>query len=243
MLYRPVKPQSGLEEASSSSTFSTKVPQAMPSSQTLVRHTKVVTSRKVEDHNLTDKTDSASLHAMSTNQRQPVADCSGFQLDEGLISSMQALNVKPLLPHQIQNTAHIQSGNSSQSNSEFWSFKKKILASRGIEAEFSKPKTPTSNYLSIASEPSVLLCNEEILNKRPKLLVLDLNQTLLVRKRSTSKASKNATPRPYLSAFWEYICGYDEIKPGLFQRRFNVMVSFSFSHVCRADTYIPESAY
>lgn len=107
-----------------------------------------------------------------------------------------------------------------------WSFKK-ILMTKGLDAEPTKPKAPSQEYLAISREESKLLKEIEIIGQRPKLLVLDLNQTLLTRKRSTSKSSKNPTPRPYLSNFLEYICGSDEVSPGIFQRRFNVMVCFS----------------
>lgn len=65
-------------------------------------------------------------------------------------------------------------------------------------------------------------------NKRPKLLILDLNNTLVARRKATSKGANNATPRPYLSNFLEYICG-SELVDGQLQRRFNVMVSITLT--------------
>jgi hypothetical protein len=60
------------------------------------------------------------------------------------------------------------------------------------------------------------------------LIILDLNNTLVARRVATSKGAKNATPRPYLSSFLEYLCG-SEIVEGQRERRFSVMVSESSS--------------
>jgi len=134
-------------------------------------------------------------------------------------------------PHMREQLPH------AATASQNWSFKKRILAARSLDSEPAKPKTPSQDYLKLAETASVKLKEKDMIGQRPKLLVLDLNQTLLVRKRSTGKASKNATPRPYLSAFWEYICGSDEVQPGVFQRRFSVMVclySYAVS-LCRDE--------
>lgn len=118
-----------------------------------------------------------------------------------------------------------------------WSFKKKILVARSLDSKPTKAKAPSQDYLRLAATESSKLNEKDMIGQRPKLLVLDLNQTLLVRKRSTGKASKNATPRPYLSAFWEYICGSEKVQPGVFQRRFNVMVR-SIQLTCQGQTYL-----
>ena len=60
--------------------------------------------------------------------------------------------------------------------------------------------------------------------RRPKLVVLDLNNTLLSRTKATSAAARNAKIRPYLASLLEYLCG-TEVVGGVLQRRFNVMVS------------------
>jgi hypothetical protein len=110
-----------------------------------------------------------------------------------------------------------------------WSFKKHITHAppRGGLVEPEQLRGPSQEYLETVKQGTEW--HDPRFNyyegRRPKLLVLDVNNTLVARKRATSQAAKNATPRPFLSAFLEYICGSDEVAPGVFARRFNVMVS------------------
>lgn len=107
-----------------------------------------------------------------------------------------------------------------------WSFKHNTASiPRGQTVDPERLAGPKPGYLEIAAKGSTAQSLDALTGKRPKLLVLDLNQTLVTRKKATSQGARNATPRPYLSAFLEYICGSDEVSPGVFQRRFNVMVS------------------
>lgn len=223
-LRTPVNLQSQLENQSFKPSTPTTEPRALPTSRHPPNHL-AYASLGSEQQASASKTVSSTTHDAQRAQGALAIDSGKIQDDEKLAVGMQGLGVKSLLPHQIRDCSQPQAVGAAQATSELWSFKKRILASKGIEAELLKPKSPSSDYLLIASRPSTVLDLAETLDKRPKLLVLDLNQTLLVRKHSTSKASKNATPRPYLSAFWEYICGYDELQPGVFQRRFSVMVS------------------
>lgn len=106
-----------------------------------------------------------------------------------------------------------------------WTFKKTIDIPRGATVDPERLRGPSPEYLAEANTASNLLPLTSFVGKRPKLLVLDLNQTLVTRKKATTQAAKNALPRPYLSAFLEYVCGSDEVSEGILQRRFNVMVS------------------
>jgi len=85
-------------------------------------------------------------------------------------------------------------------------------------------RQPSEDYLAIARRSSQSLHISNLYGKRPKLLVLDLNNTLLARKKATSTGARNAHMRPFLSSFLEYICGADEVDGKLY-RRFNVMAS------------------
>lgn len=66
---------------------------------------------------------------------------------------------------------------------------------------------PTQTYLDAANVPSVTLETEEAVGARdPPALILDLNNTLLVRGERNSAGSKMPVVRPYLATFLDYIC-------------------------------------
>lgn len=104
-----------------------------------------------------------------------------------------------------------------------WSFKKTLNVSRGSVVPPQYLKAPTSDYLSISNRASESQHPSMLRERRPKLIILDLNNTLVARRKATSKGANNAAPRPYLSTFLEYLCG-SELVDGQLQRRFNVMI-------------------
>ncbi|BGP27841.1 hypothetical protein JCM10295v2_006819 [Rhodotorula toruloides] len=66
---------------------------------------------------------------------------------------------------------------------------------------------PTRKYLDVADVESVTLEMEaEVGTKEPVALVLDLNNTLLVRGERNSAGSKTPVVRPYLATFLDYVC-------------------------------------
>lgn len=159
----------------------------------------------------------AAFNSISVDARKKARD------EEELAAGIEALGLNPDLTEKkpSRNTASYPPPPSTGA----WSFKKSIQVPRGSTVDPEKLAGPTPAYLEIACKGSEYKPLSHFVGQRPKLLVLDINQTLVTRKKATSQGARNATPRPYLSAFLEYICGSDEVKPGVFQRRFNVMVS------------------
>ena len=83
-------------------------------------------------------------------------------------------------------------------------------------------RSPTPAYVAAAavqSKPRTIGRSKE--RHKPQLVVLDLNGTLCVRPKKTAKGARKAIPRPYVSAFLEYLLGVDENR----QPRSAVMVS------------------
>lgn len=71
----------------------------------------------------------------------------------------------------------------------------------------SKPLNPTPGYLSLSQEPSKILHDSEISRK---LLVLDLNGTLLIRSARSRVPTpgpqvRSVYPRPYMQSFRQYL--------------------------------------
>ena len=96
-------------------------------------------------------------------------------------------------------------------------------------------KEPSQDYVRVAHLGSAANANpSHALGKRPKLVVLDLNNVLVSRGKATPTAARNARQRPYLSSFLEYLCGSDEID-GKLQRRFAVMVGRTTPRTCTVD--------
>lgn len=71
------------------------------------------------------------------------------------------------------------------------------------------PLSPSPAYLAAISRTPPVKSSIH-----PPLLVLNLNETLVHRGREDFRARKTATPRPYLSTFLEYICGWTAPTPG-----------------------------
>ncbi|BGP03697.1 Salivary gland secretion 1 [Rhodotorula toruloides ATCC 204091] len=66
---------------------------------------------------------------------------------------------------------------------------------------------PTQTYLDAANgESETFETEEQVGTKEPVVLVLDLNNTLLVRGERNAAGSKTPVVRPYLATFLEYIC-------------------------------------
>lgn len=158
-----------------------------------------------------------AFRSVNTDKRKKAKD------EEELAAGIEALGLNPDLTERKQPTRHTPNLPPPPSSGA-WAFKNTINIPRGMTVEPSRLGNLTPEYLKIANQASEVLSPHSIIGKRPKLLVLDLNQTLVTRKKATSQGARNATPRPYLSAFLEYVCGSDEISEGVFQRRFNVMV-------------------
>lgn len=158
-----------------------------------------------------------AFQSISTDARKKAKD------EEELARGIEALGLNPDLTERRQPTP-VRSNLPPPPETGAWTFKKTIPIPRGATIDPERLRGPSPEYLEKAALGSDLLPLNAFIGKRPKLLVLDLNQTLVTRKKATSKGAKNATPRPYLSAFLEYICGSDKVSDGVFQRRFNVMV-------------------
>ena len=107
-------------------------------------------------------------------------------------------------------------------SSSAWTFKKGSI-DPGHLVQPDRLRQPSYDYAEIARRSCQTLAPSDKLGKRPQLIVLDLNNTLLARKKATTAAARNAVMRPFLSSFLEYLCGTEEIE-GKIQRRFNVMV-------------------
>ena len=115
-----------------------------------------------------------------------------------------------------------------------WTFKAgSIRPAPGHLVPPEKIREPSFEYTELARRSTQTMHSSTMLAKRPKLVVLDLNNTLVARKKATSSGARNAVMRPYLSPFLEYLCGADEID-GKVQRRFNVMVHPFFILYCQA---------
>lgn len=144
--------------------------------------------------------------------------------EEELAAGIEALGLNPDLTERNQPSRYA-STLLPPPNTGAWTFKKSITIPRGSPVDPERLRGPSPAYLEQANTASDLKPLSAFIGRKPKLIVLDLNQTLVTRKKATTQAARNATPRPYLSAFLEYVCGSDEISPGVWQRRFSVMVS------------------
>jgi len=143
--------------------------------------------------------------------------------EEELAAGIEALGLNPDFTERRQPSRFVSSLPPPPSSGA-WTFKNIVSLPRGSTIDPERLAGISPEYNEKASHASKLVSLHQSVGKRPKLLVLDLNQTLVTRKKATSQGARNATPRPYLSAFLEYVCGSDEVFEGVFQRRFNVMV-------------------
>lgn len=108
-----------------------------------------------------------------------------------------------------------------------WAFKEdNAHPGRGAHVASANLGGPSEKYVEIARRSSKAVHPSSLVDKRPKLVVLDINNTLLARKKATTTAARNAVMRPYLASFLEYLCGVEE-RDGKHFRRFNVMVGGS----------------
>ncbi|KAK9898149.1 hypothetical protein P389DRAFT_29787 [Cystobasidium minutum MCA 4210] len=160
----------------------------------------------------------AAFNSISIDSRKKARD------EEELAAGIEALGLNPDLTEKKQPLSRNTASYPPPPSSGAWSFKKSVAIPRGSTVAPENLGGPTPTYLENAAKGSEIKPESYFVGHRPKLLVLDLNQTLVTRKKATSQGARNATPRPYLSAFLEYICGSDEVSPGVFQRRFNVMI-------------------
>lgn len=156
----------------------------------------------------------ASSNSKQTAKKQPVEDTGGNdpELDD-LVSQINALGTvkppKPVVPPPRDGAWTLKTDTTTVSAG-------KVVAPETLNQT-------SHHYMEAARKQSQLLHPAQMFGKRPKLLVLDINNTLLYRKKATSGAARNPTMRPYLSTFLEYITGMDEID-GKKQKRFAVMV-------------------
>lgn len=85
--------------------------------------------------------------------------------------------------------------------------------------ETGAPPPPSDEYLASTLLPVSTFSPTDPRPESP-LLILDLNNTLLCRRRRDANSSKRPIIRPYLSTFLQYVCGRDADG----QRRWNVAV-------------------
>lgn len=85
--------------------------------------------------------------------------------------------------------------------------------------ESGAPPPPSEAYLEETLLP-VATYDSSDPRPEPPLLILDLNNTLLCRRRRDPTASKRPIVRPYLTTFLQYVCGRDSDG----HRRWNVAV-------------------
>ncbi|KAM0755509.1 hypothetical protein T439DRAFT_320207 [Meredithblackwellia eburnea MCA 4105] len=69
--------------------------------------------------------------------------------------------------------------------------------------------TPSDAYLTRTLEESHLLPTPQPAKDR-MLLIMDLNNCILFRRERTARGSRVPLPRPYLSTFLEYVCGWEK---------------------------------
>lgn len=88
---------------------------------------------------------------------------------------------------------------------------------RKKQARDAPPPVPSAAYLATTQEA----VSPAAADAPPPLLILDLNNTLLMRKTRDAVGSKSPIARPYLSTFLQYACGKDATTG---QRRWDAVV-------------------